>query len=111
MDSLYVVLAHGDNISLLRKVYEMKRVIGTTQVRPFGKLKLYGGFTDGDRSVILAKLFQASKILLYSMDFDSNMIGRFSKPYFTSNIPISWIKAQKLKIAKQIVDEVFQQDL
>lgn len=89
----------------------MKRVIGTAQVLPFGKINLFGGFTDGDRAVIIAKKFGASSIILYGMDFDSNLIGKFSKPYLRSNVPISWIKKNKLKIAKEIVKLTLEQNL
>ncbi len=106
--SVYVVLAHGDNIAKLGKVKKMKYVIGTCQVMPFGRLKLFGGFTDGDRAVVLAKKFGSVKILLYAMDFDSDYIGKFSKPWYDADVPISWIKREKLKIAKNIVNELLQ---
>jgi uncharacterized Rossmann fold enzyme len=109
--SVYVVLAHGDNIDKIQKVKKMKYMIGTCQVMPFGRLKMFGGFTDGDRAVILAKIYGAEKILLYAMDFDSNYIGKFSKPWYDTDVPISWIKREKLKIAKNIVKEALQQSL
>lgn len=110
-DSIYVVLAHGDNIQHLNKVTKMRKVIGTCQVSPFGRLKVLGGFTDGDRGVVLAKKFGARKIILYAMDLDSNYIGRFSKPWLSSDVPISTIKREKLKIAKLIINSVLQQNL
>lgn len=110
-DSIYVVLAHGDNVQYLEKVVEIRKLIGTCQVSPFGKLKLFGGFTDGDRAVILAKRFNAKKIILFAMDFDSDYIGKFSKPWFSTDVPISRIKREKLKIAKFIVNQVLQQSL
>jgi uncharacterized Rossmann fold enzyme len=110
-NAIYVVHAHGNNINLLYKVYNMQKVIGTGQVFPFGKINLFGGFTDGDRAVIIAKKFGASNIILYGMDFDSNLIGKFSKPYFTSDMPISWLKRNKLKIAKEIVKLTLEQNL
>lgn len=109
--SIYVVLAHGDNIRYLQKISEMKRVIGTCQISPFGRLKLFGGFTDGDRGVVLAKRFNASKIILFAMDFDSNYIGKFSKPWLSTDVPISPIKREKLKIAKLITNLMLQQNL
>ncbi|AWR93351.1 6-hydroxymethylpterin diphosphokinase MptE-like protein [Acidianus brierleyi] len=110
-NSVYVVHAHGNNINLLHKVYNMTKVIGTAQVSPFGRINLFGGFTDGDRAVVIAKKFGASKIILYGMDFDSNLIGKFSKPYLLSDVPISWIKRNKLKIAKEIVKLTLEQNL
>ncbi len=107
-ESVYVVLAHGDNSHLFWKVYNMEKVVGTCQVRPFGRLNLFGGFTDGDRAVVLAKRFGAREIVLYGMDLESNFIGKFSKPYFTENVPMSWAKRQKLKIAKTVIDLVLK---
>ncbi|MDT7875254.1 MAG: 6-hydroxymethylpterin diphosphokinase MptE-like protein [Sulfolobaceae archaeon] len=105
-NSIYVVLAHGDNIHLLPKVKEMRRVIGTCQVMPFGKLKLFGGFTDGDRGVVLAKYFNADKITLEGMDFDSGIVGKYSKPYYKQNSYADWKKKNKLQIAKYIINLV-----
>ncbi|MCI2415566.1 MAG: DUF115 domain-containing protein [Candidatus Aramenus sp.] len=107
-ESVYVVLAHGDNVHLLGKVYNMENVIGTCQVMPFGRLNLFGGFTDGDRAVVLAKRFGAREIVLYGMDLESNFIGKFSKPYLKDNVPVSWMKREKLKIAKAIIDMVLK---
>lgn len=77
--SWMVVHAHGDNIELVRKIapklYE--RVIGTTQLEPFGKLFNFGGFTDGDRAAFLAHELGASKIYLAGMDLGKK-IGRYS---------------------------------
>ncbi|AAY80301.1 6-hydroxymethylpterin diphosphokinase MptE-like protein [Sulfolobus acidocaldarius] len=109
-DSLYVVLAHGDNIKLLYKAKRMKRLIGTCQVMPFGRLRLFGGFTDGDRAVVLAKLFNAKSVTLYGMDFDSGIVGKYSKPYYKNNIYSSWVKQKKLKIAKWIIEKFLSKD-
>ena len=50
-----IVHAHGDNSNRLEIVKKLSNVTGTTQTREFGKLKNYGGFTDGDRCVFLAR--------------------------------------------------------
>ena len=90
--AIFVVHAHGDNISKLSFVKNFKNCIGTTQTRPFGKLQNFGGFTDGDRAVFLASYFKAKKIILFGMDFGKR-IGKFSntKPNERS------IKLKKLK--------------
>jgi hypothetical protein len=77
--SWIVVHAHGDNIPRLREVVPRlkKRVIGTTQIKPFGKLFNFGGFTDGDRAAFLAHELGASKIYLAGMDLGTK-IGRRS---------------------------------
>ena len=75
--SIFVIHAHGDNIEKLQMVKKMKNCIGTTQTNPFNKVQNFGGFTDGDRGVFLARYFNAKKIILFGMDF-GNQIGKFS---------------------------------
>ncbi|MEM2878506.1 MAG: 6-hydroxymethylpterin diphosphokinase MptE-like protein [Candidatus Hadarchaeales archaeon] len=77
--SWMVVHAHGDNVRSIRKVVPnlKERVIGTTQVKPFGKLFNFGGFTDGDRAAFLAHELGASRIYLIGMDL-GDKIGRYS---------------------------------
>jgi len=77
-NSIFVVHAHGDNITKLELVNDFKNCIGTTQSSPHGKIKNFGGFTDGDRGVFLANHFQAKKIILFGMDFGKR-IGKFSE--------------------------------
>ncbi len=101
-DSLYVVHAHGDNVHLLHKVSKMRRVIGTCQVDPFGRLKVLGGFTDGDRAIVIARALGAERVRLYAMDFDSPFIGKYSKPHFSEDVPVTPIKRRKLEIARRI---------
>lgn len=77
--SWLVVHAHGDNIAQVRKIVPKlkERVIGTTQVEPFGKLFNFGGFTDGGRAAFMAHELGASKIYLAGMDLGRE-IGRHS---------------------------------
>jgi len=77
--SWLVLHAHGDNLDQIRKVAPKidKRVLGTTQVEPFGKLFNFGGFTDGDRAAFMAHELGASKIYLAGMDLGQR-IGRHS---------------------------------
>ncbi len=68
--AIMVVHAHGDNMDALRKIVpELKRVIGTTQSKPRKYVYNFGGFTDGDRSVFLAKEMGARSIRLIGFDF------------------------------------------
>ena len=55
-----------------------ERVIGTTQVEPFGKLYNFGGFTDGDRAAFMAHELGAGKIYLAGMNLGTE-IGRYSR--------------------------------
>lgn len=77
--SWLVVHAHGDNVAQVRKIIPQlnERIIGTTQVEPFGKLFNFGGFTDGDRAAFMAHELGASKIYLAGMDIGTK-IGRHS---------------------------------
>ncbi|MDC0187294.1 DUF115 domain-containing protein [Candidatus Nitrosopelagicus sp.] len=94
-----IVHAHGDNSNRLEIVKKLSNVTGTTQTREFGKLKNYGGFTDGDRCVFLAEYFNASKIVLIGMDF-GRKIGKYSKHRVINRK----IKLKKLKSAKMIIE-------
>jgi len=74
--ALAVIHAHGDNMPALREWVPRFRspVMGTTQVKPFGKLQNFGGFTDGDRAVFLAMHFGARHISLVGFDFDNPVV-------------------------------------
>ncbi|BBG25250.1 6-hydroxymethylpterin diphosphokinase MptE-like protein [Sulfuracidifex tepidarius] len=100
---IYVVHAHGDNMDKLERLLELKKVVGTCQVANTGRAKLYGGFTDGDRAVLLSLVGGASSVRLYAMDLDSNLIGMYSKPYFQADVPINLRKKIKLGIAKEVI--------
>ncbi|MFZ0185026.1 MAG: 6-hydroxymethylpterin diphosphokinase MptE-like protein, partial [Nitrosotalea sp.] len=78
LKSIMIVHAHGDNINRLPYAISFKYSIGTTEDKPFGKIRNFGGFTDGDRCVFLADHFGASKIILIGMDFGTR-IGKYSK--------------------------------
>ena len=78
MNCIMVVHSHGDNIGVLPVALLFRNCIGTTEGKPFGKIRNFGGFTDGDRCVFLAKHFGAKKIVLFGMDFGKK-IGTYSK--------------------------------
>ncbi len=72
---IMVVHAHGDNLdALARMVPELKRVIGTCQCLPPAGLYNFGGFTDGDRCVFLARELGASEIVLAGFDFEDESV-------------------------------------
>jgi hypothetical protein len=77
--SWLVVHGHGDNITRVRDFLPEieERIIGTTQVEPFGKLYNFGGFTDGDRAAFMAHELGASKVYLAGMDLGTE-IGKHS---------------------------------
>lgn len=93
LGSIMVVHAHGDNIDLLeRTVSQLNLVMGTTQSRPHDNIHNFGGFTDGDRCVCMARHFGAKEITLLGFDFDDPTVGE--------------IKHKKLIWAKRIIETV-----
>ena len=91
MGSIIVVHAHGDNLDALQECVPMLgQVIGTTQCQPPQGLYNFGGFTDGDRCVFLARALGAASIKLLGFDFDD--------PCVTPR------KQKKLLWAKRLID-------
>jgi uncharacterized Rossmann fold enzyme len=73
--SIVVVHAHADNLDALRRCApQLKNVIGTAQCRPPEGLYNFGGFTDGDRCVFLAKELGAASITLVGFDFEDESV-------------------------------------
>lgn len=99
MNSIMVVHAHGDNITKIPMALIFKNCVGTTEGKPFHKIKNFGGFTDGDRCVFLARYFGAKRIILFGMDF-GNKIGRYSKEGKYDK----HIKLMKLRKAKMLLE-------
>jgi len=97
--TIFVVHAHGDNISKLQFAKNFKNCLGTTQTIPVGRIHNFGGFTDGDRSVFLADYFSAKKIILVGMDLGK----RISRISATSHKDRE-TKIKKMKKAKQLLE-------
>jgi uncharacterized Rossmann fold enzyme len=75
MGCIVVVHAHGDNLTALeRYVPLLEKVIGTVQCWPPQGLYNFGGFTDGDRAVFLAREIGAASIELVGFDFDDQSV-------------------------------------
>ena len=78
--AIIIVHAHGDNIAKLKKyVPQLTKIIGTTQSRPLSNVFNFGGFTDGDRAVYLAKHLGAKKISIIGFDFEDATVGAIKK--------------------------------
>jgi len=106
LGSIVVVHAHGDNIAMLRKVVPAlnEHVLCTTQSRPLSPYRAcgvggqsptvynFGGFTDGDRCVFLAKEFGAQSIELIGFDFEDEQVSER--------------KRKKLKWAKRLIEDI-----
>lgn len=69
--AVVVVHGHGDNGPAVRTWAPLfsGSTVATTQSRPTGRLRNFGGFTDGDRAAFLADHFGASRIHLIGFDF------------------------------------------
>jgi len=93
-----VVHSHGDNIDRIERLVPLlyKKILGTTQCKPFGVLYNFGGFTDGDRAVFLADTLGFKKIVLAGMDFGEE-IGEYSKNI--KEIDYDWLEVKKKKLS------------
>lgn len=86
---ILVFHAHGDNMERIREIVpKVRKFVATTQCEPFDRVYNFGGFTDGDRAVLMAKKFGAKKIVLYGFDFERG----------------EGLKLKKLKWAKRILE-------
>ena len=100
LGSIVIVHAHGDNIEMLKKVLPAlnANVICTAQsspITPHGhasntNIFNFGGFTDGDRCVFVAKEFGARRIELLGFDFEDTQVTER--------------KRKKLKWAKRLIE-------
>ncbi|MPM65593.1 hypothetical protein SDC9_112490 [bioreactor metagenome] len=89
--SIVLIHAHGDNMDKLEKyVPRFKNFIATTQAKPFNKVYNFGGFSDGDRCVFVARSFGAKNIKLAGFDFEDPCVNP--------------IKKKKLKWAKKLIE-------
>lgn len=98
MGAITLIHAHGDNAeSIMRYAKEFKgKVMLTTQSNPDLVICNFGGFTDGDRAVCLAREFGAERIYLYGFDFEHPSDKKGSDPQ---------VKIRKLSWAKRIIGE------
>lgn len=104
LGSLGIIHAHGDNIPLIKKYVPkfVGRILITTQSRPFNLLNNFGGFTDGDRAVMMVRSFNVNKITLIGFDFNNPIPKIGTDPR---------IKARKLMWAKKLIFEFNNEDV
>ncbi|NHN58471.1 MULTISPECIES: 6-hydroxymethylpterin diphosphokinase MptE-like protein [Halorussus] len=65
--------AHGDNVPAVREWvprFDADNVLATTQARPVGPVRNFGGFTDGDRAAFLADRLGADRLVFVGWDLD-----------------------------------------
>jgi len=94
--ALAFIHAHGDNADRIMDHAKDFRgpVVLTAQSGSFGPVANYGGFTDGDRAVCIARHFGASVIYHAGFDFSSPVAKEGSDPA---------VKAKKLRWAERII--------
>ena len=91
MGALMVVHGHGDNIPVIGLIVPgLCNVVGSTQSVPLANVHNFGGFTDGDRCVFLARELGASAMVLIGFDF--------SDPHVNAT------KRKKLEWARKLID-------
>ncbi|MDJ0270905.1 MAG: DUF115 domain-containing protein [Aigarchaeota archaeon] len=105
---IMAVHAHGDNMDKLSLIVPKLNgpLIGSSQVEPTACLVNFGGFTDGDRAVLLCEHLGCKCIILGGMDF-GNEVGEYSKPFRVEGGLLSR-KLKKLEIGRRILEWLAQ---
>jgi uncharacterized Rossmann fold enzyme len=94
--ALAFVHAHGDNMTRIEEVVPVldRPFVPTVQCKPFGNVYNFGGFTDGDRALIMSSHFGVRNIRTIGWDLD--------RPYGKEGSDPS-MKRRKLLWAKEIL--------
>ena len=98
--SKIVVHAHGDNLSRLFEFSKKIQVISLTTTYPSPDTNCWGGFTDGDRALMMSLNYGASSVNLVGFKFDK--VGDYTGKYSPK-------KLQKLSWARQVVEKCEQE--
>ncbi|OIR23482.1 MAG: hypothetical protein BEU00_02640 [Marine Group III euryarchaeote CG-Epi3] len=93
--SKLVVHAHGDNLSKLFEFSNEIQAISLTTTYPSSMTNCWGGFTDGDRSLMMSLGMGANLVNLIGFNFEE--IGEYTGKFSPK-------KLQKLSWARKIVD-------
>jgi len=70
--------AHGDNIDAVKEhvpTFRNQSLIPTTQAAPVGRVRNFGGFTDGDRAAFLADHLGAARLVFPGWTIDDPDVG------------------------------------
>jgi uncharacterized Rossmann fold enzyme len=99
-----VILAHGDNLPNIERYVRWFSgpLTPTTQAKPFGEVYNFGGFTDGDRAVMVARHFGAIKIHLLGFDLEVPRSKKGRDPD---------IKRRKLAVARELIWDLNPMDV
>ncbi len=102
LGSILVVHAHGDNIHAIKSLLpHLDNIVITCQTPPpIGYATILGGFTDGDRAIVLS-LYCGYKPKLYGMNF-RGLVGWWSKPWLKESTSPWPEKRAKLRIGEII---------
>ena len=100
--SKIVVHAHGDNLSRLFEFSNEIQAISLTTTYPYSGANCWGGFTDGDRSLMMSLGLGAKFVNLIGFNFDK--VGPYSGDYSPQKI-------QKLSWAHKIVMNVMKEQV
>ncbi|MEE3082105.1 MAG: 6-hydroxymethylpterin diphosphokinase MptE-like protein [Candidatus Thermoplasmatota archaeon] len=98
--SKIVLHGHGDNLSKLFEFYTRIKVISLTTTYPSDMSNCWGGFTDGDRALMMSLSQGVSLVNLVGFNFSK--VGKYTGKYSPK-------KLQKLDWARQIVEKCQQQ--
>lgn len=91
--ALLAVHAHGDNEAALRALVPRLDglVLGTTQAAGARGVECFGGFTDGDRAVLLAEACGAREIALVGFDFD-HPVAKAGRDASSKRAKLAWAR-------------------
>tara|TARA_X000001036_G_scaffold275029_1_gene255442 strand:- start:1641 stop:2177 length:537 start_codon:yes stop_codon:yes gene_type:complete len=92
--SKMVVHAHGDNLSRIFEFSSEIQAISLTTTYPSSTTECWGGFTDGDRSLMMSLSMGSSMVSLVGFNFQK--VGEYTGSYSPK-------KLQKLSWARKIV--------
>jgi uncharacterized Rossmann fold enzyme len=103
-DKWIVVHSHGDNIyrlAMLSNLLEYDKALFTTQTEDYKCITNIGGFTDGDRAIMLAVLLGFNKIRVCC--FTREPVSLHKETTITAD---SRSKRTKLELANQVIGKI-----
>ena len=95
-----VLHGHGDNLSKLFEFSTKINVISLTTTYPSDMSNCWGGFTDGDRALMMSLSLGASSVNVVGFNFSK--VGKYTGSYSPK-------KLQKLDWARRIVEKCQEQ--
>lgn len=97
--ALAFIHAHGDNMAKIREIVPMltKPFVPTVQCKPFANVYNFGGFTDGDRAVVMASHFGVEDIRTLGWDLKHPYPKEGSDPI---------MKSRKMRWAREIISGI-----